>query len=378
MGTQHPYYFDYMAATPMDPNVAKYMHEIITNPMLNANPSSLHPAGQTAQKYITEAKLNMLSILHASAQDELIWTSGATEAINLSLIGASNAYRHNGKHIISLTTEHHATLETLAHLKKQGYDITLVPVDKDGLVNIQVLKKAIRSDTILMSICHINNEIGVVQDIDSIGAIAKETGILLHVDAAQSIGKINLDLQKTYVDYMSFSANKCYGPKGIGALYVRQKPKRRLTPIIHGGKQQNGIRSGTIALPLACAMAKSWQEAAQRLTSDTENITELSNYIRNELSPKIIIHGHKTKRIPHNIMISLPESVHIDSVNGIRDQFNLSSAAACNSAQSSHVLAAIGVPYQQQQRALRISLGRWSNKKDCQDLIEAINKCLPG
>ena len=175
-----------------------------------------------------------------------------------------------------------------------------------------------------------------------------------------------------------FSAHKCYGPKGIGALYVRQKPKRRLTPIIHGGKQQNGIRSGTIALPLACAMAKSWQEAAQRLTSDTENITELSNYIRNELSPKIIIHGHKTKRIPHNIMISLPESVHIDSVNGIRDQFNLSSAAACNSAQSSHVLAAIGVPYQQQQRALRISLGRWSNKKDCQDLIEAINKCLPG
>ena len=173
MGTQHPYYFDYMAATPMDPNVAKYMHEIITNPMLNANPSSLHPAGQTAQKYITEAKLNMLSILHASAQDELIWTSGATEAINLSLIGASNAYRHNGKHIISLTTEHHATLETLAYLKKQGYDITLVPVDKDGLVNIQVLKKAIRSDTILMSICHINNEIGVVQDIDSIGAIAK-------------------------------------------------------------------------------------------------------------------------------------------------------------------------------------------------------------
>lgn len=366
------YYFDYMASTPIDPLVSQVMQDYANNTLLQANPSAEHPAGQKAQSVMIETENTMKKLLHASNKDKLIFTSGATEATNLALRGAAYQYSRNGKHIISTQIEHQATLSTLNALEKDGFNITLLPVKKDGLIDLDILSKSIRQDTILLSIAQVNNEIGVIQDLEAINVICKKHGVLLHIDAAQSIGKAAINMQNTPVDLMSFSAHKCYGPKGIGALYVRSPLK--LKPIMYGGHQQSSTRPGTIPLMLIIAMQKAWEIAIKQYDEEHDKTLKLYKLITENLDATIIIHGNTTKRTVHNIMISLPIHTNEKALSKLKDKYNLSSAAACSHNQQSHVLKAIGIEESLQKTALRISLGRWSTKKSCVELIDDINK----
>tara|TARA_B100002019_G_C21235149_1_gene582293 strand:- start:234 stop:1352 length:1119 start_codon:yes stop_codon:yes gene_type:complete len=366
------YYFDYMAATPIDPAVKKTMLECMNNPVLFANTSATHSAGREAKHYLHQATQTMLNQINAADNDKLIFTSGATEATNLALIGSAQQYIRNGKHIIATTIEHHATLSTLTALKKQGYAVSLVAPNAQGIITIDSIRQVIQPDTILLSIGHINNEIGVIQDIHNIGQLCQQHGIMLHIDAAQSIGKLSFDLQSTNADFVSFSAHKCYGPKGIGCLYVRHN--RKLQPILHGGNQQHTLRPGTVPLMLILAMVKAWEIAEDKYKQDTKRITKFHDLICRTLHPDTSLHGHPTQRVAHNIMISLPDRIPVDDVSKLRDIFNISSSAACTQHIQSHVLNALGVSPNQQMRAMRISLGRWSKESHCKELIKAINQ----
>lgn len=366
------YYFDYMAATPIDPAVKKTMLTCMNNPVLFANTSATHSAGREAKHYLHQATQAMLKQINASDNDKLIFTSGATEATNLALVGSAQQYMRNGKHIIATTIEHHATLSTLTALKKQGFKISLVAPNAQGIITTDSIKEAIQPDTILISIGHVNNEIGVIQDIRSIRQLCQQHGIMFHVDAAQTIGKLTFDLQETSADFISFSAHKCYGPKGIGCLYVHHN--RKLQPILHGGNQQHTLRPGTVPLMLILAMVKAWEIAEDKYKQDTKRIAKLHDFICRTLHPDTTLHGHPTQRVAHNIMISLPDRIPLDDISKLRDTYNISSSAACTQHIQSHVLNALRVTPSQQMRAMRISLGRWSKKSDCADLVSAINQ----
>ena len=329
------YYFDYMASTPIEPQVSEIMQAYACNPNLCANPSAKHSAAQQAKKQLELATKAMLGVINADIKDQLIFTSGATEAINLALIGSAKHYKRNGNHIISLTTEHHATLNTLKNLAKDGFNVDLLNPNSNGLVDIKKLKETINKQTILITIAHVNNEIGTIQDIKSIATICQEHGIMLHIDAAQTIGKCTLDVQEVPADFISFSAHKYYGPKGIGALYI--KHKRKIKPLLHGGGQQQQLRPGTILLMLILAMAKTWELSTEN-NNELQHIAKLHKIIKEALPRTVSIHGDTTMRVPHNLMISLPNSCSIADIEKLKYTFNISSASACSISKQSHVL----------------------------------------
>lgn len=361
-------YFDYMASTPVHPEVRDVMTRYLSDGYF-ANPHSPHQMGLNCQKIIQDFTAEMLSHLGAKSGD-LVWTSGATESINLALLGIAEQYQYAGKHIVSVVTEHSATLETLDVLKKRGFDITLLSVKSDGCLNLQSLRDALRPDTILVTLMHVHNEIGVIHDIAKISSICSEHGALLHVDYAQTIGKVPFILHQG-VSYASFSAHKCYGPNGIGALYI-SKPKR-LKRQIHGGSQQHHRRAGTLPLFLIAGFVKAVELSQQSVEQHMHRYVHFHQYCLQNLSSCITLNGSCEHRVPQNLHLLLPESVSFHDLDTLKNNYSLSSHSACNLHATSHVLDALGLNPQEQKRCLRVSFGFSTTFEHIQKLIHAIN-----
>ncbi|PMB54667.1 IscS subfamily cysteine desulfurase [Coxiella endosymbiont of Rhipicephalus microplus] len=365
-----PIYLDYMATTFVDPIVAQEMMTCLTKEGIFGNPDSEnHIYGWSARELINKARESVAKLVNADPK-EIVWTSGATESDNLAIKGAASFYHRKGKHIITASTEHKAVLDTCAYLSSRGFEVTYLNPQSDGLLNLDEFKASIRSDTILASFMHVNNETGVIQDIAAIGEITRRNGILFHVDAAQSAGKVPIDLNYMQVDLMSFSGHKVYGPKGVGALYVRHTPHRRvrLDPLIHGGGHEKGLRSGTLATHQIVGMGKAFALAQEHMIDDTNKITQLRDRLWLGLSSRLScvkLNAETSPRIPGCL------NVRFDGVKGesliVRLQkVAISSGSACNSANSnpSHVLLAMGLKREEAYNSIRISLGRFTTQEE--------------
>lgn len=354
-------YFDYMASTPLDPAVQASMIECLQSAETYGNPSAQsHRFGWLAAELIETARAQVADLIHADPR-EIVWTAGATEANNLALKGAALFYQRKGKHIITMRTEHASVLNTCAYLENLGFSVTYLKPAANGLLNLDELQAAMRPDTVLVSIMWVNNETGVKQDIAKISQLTRRQGIIFHVDAVQAAGKLPIDLQNLPVDLMTFSAHKLYGPKGIGALYVRRTPRIRLQPQMLGGEQEHGLRSGTLPTHQIVGMGKAFQVAKARFVQDQQHIQQLSQRFWHHLQrlDGIQLNGDFTQRIPHcfNISVSYVEAeVLLVSL----PQLALSSGAACHSAHTtpSHVLTAMGMNATAARQAVRISFGR--------------------
>ena len=301
-----PIYFDYSATTPVDPRVAEKLCHCLTLDGNFGNPASRsHSFGWDAEKAVDEARANVAALVNADPK-EIIFTSGATESDNLAIKGAAAFYKKKGKHIITCKTEHKAVLDTCRILERDGYEVTYLDPEPNGLIDLEKFKAALRDDTILVSIMHVNNEIGVIQDIKAIGELTRERNIIFHVDAAQSAGKVPIDLQALKVDLMSFSAHKIYGPKGIGALYVCRKPRIRLEAQMHGGGHERGFRSGTLPTHQIVGMGEAFRLAKEEMAADNERIRMLRDRLLNGLKDieEMYINGDMEQRVPHNLNIS--------------------------------------------------------------------------
>jgi cysteine desulfurase len=367
----HPIYLDYSATTPVDPRVADlmipYLREQFGNPA-----SRSHAYGWEAEKAVEDARSRVAELVNCDPR-EIVWTSGATEAINLALKGAANFYKDRGKHLITVKTEHKATLDTMRELERQGFEVTYLDVQEDGLLDLAVLKAALRPDTILVSVMMVNNEIGVIQDIETIGEMMRERKIIFHVDSAQATGKVEIDLQKLKVDLMSFSAHKTYGPKGIGALFVRRKPRVRIEAQIHGGGHERGMRSGTLATHQIVGMGEAFRLARLEMGAENERIRSLRDRLWAGLSdiPEIYLNGDMHRRVAHNLNVSFNyvegESL-IMAVKGIA----VSSGSACTSAslEPSYVLRALGRSDELAHSSIRFTIGRFTNEAEVDYTIE--------
>lgn len=363
-----PIYLDYMATTPVDPRVVKKMLAYLDMTGDFGNPASrTHVYGWRAEEAVEQARQQVAQCIHADPK-EIIWTSGATEANNLALKGAAHFYQRKGKHIVTCKTEHKAVLDVSAYLERQGFEVTYLDVQPNGLLDIEQFATALRSDTLMASIMWVNNEIGVIQDIKKISEITEKHGILLHVDAAQAVGKIEINLNELAVDLMSFSAHKVYGPKGIGALFVRRHPRRvRLEPLIHGGGHEAGLRSGTLATHQIVGMGEAFYLAQQEMAADNKRITQLQQQLWQTIQtlPEIYLNGDATHRVPHNLNVSFA-GVEGESLMLALADLAVSSGSACTSAtiEPSHVLQAIGRNRELAHSALRFSLGRFTTQEE--------------
>lgn len=371
-------YLDYAATTPVDARVAKKMQACLTQEGVFGNPSSMHSYGQTAKEQVEQARLQIAKFIHADPT-EIIWTSGATESNNLAIKGAAQLYQGKGKHIITLTTEHKSVLDACQHLEKEGYWITYLRPASNGLLDANELIAALRDDTILVSVMHVNNETGVIQDIDAIAEITRKRGILLHVDAAQSAGKITLDMSKTAVDLLSLCAHKVYGPKGIGALYLRKKPRVRVQALIHGGGHEQGMRSGTLATHQIVGMGEAFRLANEEMESDIKHITYLRDHFMHGLS-KIQHHTVNIKLnttiehcVPHILNISFENMIANEMLTQLK-QIAASTASACqgNDPGGSHVLKAMGLSEEQSRSSIRFSFGRNTTVQDIDHTVAMI------
>ncbi|OIO11581.1 MAG: IscS subfamily cysteine desulfurase, partial [Gallionellaceae bacterium CG1_02_60_325] len=326
-----PIYMDYSATTPVDPRVAAVMIPFLTEKF--GNPASRsHAYGWEAEAAVERAREQVAALVNADPK-EIVWTSGATESNNLALKGAANFYASKGKHIITVQTEHKAILDTVRELERQGFSATYLAPEANGLVDLDKLKAAIRPDTILVSVMYVNNEIGVIQDIPAIGELCREKGVLLHVDAAQATGKVVIDLQQLKVDLMSFSAHKTYGPKGIGALYVRRKPRVRLEAQMHGGGHERGFRSGTLASHQIVGMGEAFHIAKEEMATENERIRMLRDRLWTGLSnmEEVYLNGDMERRVPHNLNVSFNFVEGESLIMAIKD-IAVSSGSACTSA----------------------------------------------
>lgn len=377
MSNAKPVYFDYMATTPVDPRVKQAMVACLDSDGVFGNAASTsHVYGWQAEEAIKHARQQFADSIHASSR-EIVFCSGATESINLALKGAAEFYQKNGKHIISLTTEHKAVLDTLAHLESQGFRVTYVNPEPDGRVDLAKLEAAICDDTILMSTMWVNNEIGVIQDIHAIATLAKSHGVIMHCDAVQALGKVAVDVTQVPVDLLSFSGHKIYGPKGVGVLYVRRKPRVHLAAQIHGGGHEFGLRSGTLATHQIVGMGQAAEIAATEWAAESQRIAVLRDRLWHGLQVLDGVHlnGCAHQRVAHNL------NVCFDGVEGealmlsLRD-LAISSGSACNSAnlQPSHVLLALGLTKQQAASSLRLSLGRWTRETEVDQAIASITR----
>ncbi len=373
---QLPIYLDYMATTPQAPEALEAMLPYLRQPELSGNASSLHAYGQIAKQAVLKASTQAAFAIQANPED-IVWTSGATESNNLALKGAAFFYQSQGKHIISSETEHKSVLSALEYLQHHGFDVTLLKPQPSGLISVDQIQQAIRSDTILISIMHVNNEIGVIQPIAEIGALTRQKGILLHVDAAQSPGKTPIYCQDWQVDLLSLSGHKLYGPKGVGILYVPNRPKVRLQSQIQGGGQQKGIRSGTLPIALIVGMGEALALACERLDKDTVHAQRLFDKLCQQtmILGDIILNGNQHSRVPHNFNISVP-GVEGESLQFALRDFALSTASACTTAtiEPSHVLRSIGLSDELAHSSLRLSTGRLTTKAEIDKFSTVFNE----
>lgn len=368
-----PVYFDYSATTPVDPRVAEKMIPFLTENF--GNPASRsHSFGWTAEQAVENAREEVAKLVNADPR-EIVWTSGATESDNLAIKGAAEFYQTKGRHLITVKTEHKAVLDTMRELESAGFEVTyLEPLD-NGLLDLEALKAAIRPDTSLVSVMHVNNEIGVIQDITAIGQICRERGVLFHVDAAQSTGKVEIDLEKLPVDLMSFSAHKTYGPKGIGALYVRRKPRIRLKAQMHGGGHEQGLRSGTLAAHQIVGMGEAFRIAREEMEAENARIRSLRDRLLAGLKDmeEVFVNGDLEQRVPHNLNISFNYVEGESLMMAIKD-LAVSSGSACTSAslEPSYVLRALGRSDELAHSSIRFTLGRYTTAEDVDFAISLI------
>lgn len=368
-----PIYLDYSATTPVDPRVAErmipFLYENFGNPA-----SRSHAYGWEAEKAVEEARAEVAALVNCDPR-EIVWTSGATEAINLALKGAAHFYKQRGRHLITPRTEHKATLDTMRELERQGFDVTYLDVKEDGLIDMDVLKAAIRPDTLLVSIMFVNNEIGVIQDIAAIGEMLRERKILFHVDAAQATGKVAIDVQQLKVDLMSFSAHKTYGPKGVGALYVRRKPRVRIEAQIHGGGHERGMRSGTLPTHQIVGMGEAFRLARLEMDKDNAHALALRTRLLDGLSAieEIYINGSMEHRVAQNLNVSF-NYVEGESLIMAVKEIAVSSGSACTSAslEPSYVLRALGRNDELAHSSIRFSIGRFTKQEEIDFTVELL------
>ena len=365
MAVQIPVYLDNAATTRVDPRVAEkmipYLSEIYGNPA-----SSSHSFGWVAEEAVENARAQIADLLHADSK-EIIFTSGASESDNLAIKGAAHFYQSKGKHLITVKTEHKAVLDTMRELERQGFEVTYLDVQENGLIDLNVLKAALRDNTILVSVMWVNNEIGVIQDIDAIGEICREHGIVFHVDAAQAAGKVEIDVTKTKVDLLSLSAHKIYGPKGIGALYVRRKPRIRLEAQMHGGGHERGFRSGTLASHQIVGMGEAFRIAKEEMAAENERLLGLRNRFLELIDgiEEVYINGDMEHRYVGNLNISF-NFVEGESLIMAVKELAVSSGSACTSAslEPSYVLRALGRNDELAHSSLRITFGRFTTLEE--------------
>jgi cysteine desulfurase len=368
-------YLDYSATTPVDPRVAAKMIPYLTEHF--GNPASRsHPFGWEAEKAVEEARAHVAALVGADSK-EIVFTSGATESINLAIKGAGHFYSGTkGKHIITVRTEHKATLDTVREMERQGFEATYLNVKDDGLIDLDVFRAAIRPDTVLVSVLLVNNEIGVIQDIESIGNICREKGIVFHVDAAQATGKMPINLAKLPVDLMSFSAHKTYGPKGIGALYVQRKPRVRLEAQMHGGGHERGMRSGTLATHQIVGMGEAFRIAKEEMATENERIRMLRDRLYAGFSDMEEVHlnGDMEQRVPHNLNVSFNFVEGESLIMAIKD-LAVSSGSACTSAslEPSYVLRALGRSDELAHSSIRFSIGRFTTEAEVDYAIKLLH-----
>jgi len=374
-----PIYLDYSATTPMDERVAKKMCEYLTIEGQFGNPASRsHEFGWKAEEAVELARKQVADLLNADPR-EIIWTSGATESDNLAIKGAAHFYKKKGNHLITVKTEHKAVLDTTRQLEREGFEVTYLEPEDTGLVDIEKLKAAIRDDTILISVMHVNNEIGVIQDIASIGELCREKGIIFHVDAAQSAGKVKIDLSELKVDLMSFSGHKIYGPKGIGALYVQRKPRIRLEAQMHGGGHERGLRSGTLATHQIVGMGEAFRIAKDEMATENERIRMLRDRLYNGLNDmeEVYLNGDMEQRIAGNLNISFNFVEGESLIMALRD-LAVSSGSACTSAslEPSYVLRALGRNDELAHSSIRFTLGRYTTIEEVDYTIDLVKKAV--
>ncbi|MEZ7815467.1 MAG: IscS subfamily cysteine desulfurase [Burkholderiaceae bacterium] len=374
MSTPHfPVYMDYSSTNPCDPRVVDamvpWLYEHFGNPA-----SRSHAWGWEAEAAVEKARVNVADLIGADPR-EIVWTSGATESNNLAIKGAAQFYKTKGKHIITVKTEHKAVLDSCRELERQGFEVTYLNVQDDGLVNLDAFKAAIRPDTILASVMFVNNEIGVVQDMAAIGSICREHGVIFHVDAAQATGRVDIDLATLPIDLMSLTSHKTYGPKGIGALFVRRKPRIRLEAQMHGGGHERGMRSGTLPTHQIVGMGEAYRIAKAEMAEENKRIKMLHDRLVAGLSgmEEVFINGNKDQRVPHNINMSFNYVEGESLIMGIKGMA-VSSGSACTSAslEPSYVLRALGRSDELAHSSLRMTIGRWTTEAEIDYAIETI------
>jgi cysteine desulfurase len=370
-----PIYMDYSATTPIDPRVADkmipYLREQFGNPA-----SRSHMYGWTAEQAVEQAREQVAALVNADPR-EIIWTSGATEGNNLALKGAAQFYKTKGKHIITVKTEHKAVLDTVRELERQGFEATYLQPQDNGLITVEQLEAALRPDTILVSVMLVNNEIGVIQPIDEIGELCRKKGIIFHCDAAQATGKVHIDLEKTKVDLMTFTAHKTYGPKGIGALYVRRKPRVRIEAQMHGGGHERGLRSGTLPTHQIVGMGEAFRLAKEEMDGELVRIKALRDRLAAGLQDmeEVYINGDMAHRVPHNLNISF-NYVEGESLIMAIKELAVSSGSACTSAslEPSYVLRALGRSDELAHSSIRFTFGRFTTEEDIDFTIKLIKE----
>ena len=376
MTTPHfPIYLDYGATNPCDPRVVDaiipWLREHFGNPA-----SRTHAWGWEAEAAVEKAREQVADLIGADSR-EIVWTSGATESNNLAIKGAAHFYKSRGKHLITVKTEHKAVLDTMRELERQGFEVTYLDVQDDGLLSMDALKAAIRPDTILISVMFVNNEIGVIQDVTAIGNLCREKGIIFHVDAAQATGKVEIDMTQLPIDLMSLASHKTYGPKGIGALYVRRKPRIRLEAQMHGGGHERGLRSGTLPTHQCVGMGEAFRIAKLEMAQDNAKARALHDRLIAGLSDmeQVFLNGHATQRVPHNINMSFNFVEGESLIMGIKG-LAVSSGSACTSAslEPSYVLRALGRSDELAHSSLRMTIGRWTTEEDIDYAIKTIRE----
>ncbi len=370
-----PVYLDYSATTPVDRRVAEKMIPFLTEHFGNASSRS-HAFGWKAEEAVEEARAHVAALLNADPK-EIVWTSGATEGNNLAIKGAANFYKTKGKHIITQKTEHKAVLDTFRELERQGFEATYLEVDANGLINLEQLKKAIRADTILVSIMMVNNEIGVVQPVWEIADLCRSKGIIFHCDAVQGAGRLEIDVQKFKVDLLTITAHKIYGPKGIGALYVRRKPRVRIEAQIHGGGHERGFRSGTLATHQIAGFGEAARLAKAEMASENERVRGLRDRLLRGIQDieEAYVNGDLDQRIPHNLNVSFNFVEGESLIMAVKD-LAVSSGSACTSAslEPSYVLRALGRSDELAHSSIRFTLGRFTTEEEIDFAIDLIKR----
>ncbi|KTT45871.1 cysteine desulfurase [Pseudomonas oryzihabitans] len=376
-----PIYLDYSATTPVDPRVAQKMSECLLVDGNFGNPASRsHLFGWKAEEAVENARRQVAELVNADPR-EIVWTSGATESDNLAIKGAAHFYQNKGKHLITSKIEHKAVLDTTRQLEREGFEVTYLEPGEDGLITPEMVEAALREDTILVSVMHVNNEIGTINDIAAIGELTRSRGVLFHVDAAQSTGKVDIDLEKLKVDMMSFSAHKTYGPKGIGALYVRRKPRVRIEAQTHGGGHERGMRSGTLATHQIVGMGEAFRIAKEEMAQENARIKALSDrfYRQFEGLEEVYLNGSLVHRVPHNLNLSFNYVEGESLIMALKD-LAVSSGSACTSAslEPSYVLRALGRNDELAHSSIRFTFGRFTTEEDvdyaASKVTEAVTK----